>query len=79
MGGMTADVIRLVPETAGEDWTLEAEAVLDGAKGQDLQSCVVFGQDADGELYLAATANAGETMILLERCKHYIVFGHDEG
>lgn len=75
---MTADVIKLVPETAGENWRCEANDVLEGAK-DCLESCVVFGQDENGELYLAATSNAGETMILLERCRHYIVFGHDEG
>lgn len=76
---MTADVIRLVPDLAGDAFRIEGDAVLEAAKGREWHRMCVIGQDEDGELYLAGTANAGETMILLERARHFIAFGHDDG
>jgi len=37
------------------------------------KQCVVD----DGDLYVAGTANAGESLILIEQAKHLIAFGRD--
>ena len=76
---MTAEVIRLVPDEVGVAYRIDGDQILEKAKGQKWHRMCVIGQDEDGELYLAGTANAGETMILLERARHFIAFGHDDG
>jgi hypothetical protein len=75
---MTGEIIKLKLVEIGEDVRLDAGAVLDGAKEEMFERMAVLGTREDGSLYVAGTANAGETMILIERAKHFLVFGKDE-
>lgn len=71
------DVVKLELVEVGENVRLAAQPVLDGAADQSFERMVVIGRCDDGSLYVAGTANAGETMILLEQAKHFIAFGRD--
>lgn len=71
----SSNVIRLVPDGVGDGYRIEADTVLKAAKGREYHRLVVIGQDEEGELYLAGTANAGESLILIELAKHQIVHG----
>jgi len=69
-----SEVVRLVPETASEDWRCAADEVLEAAKGRNWHRLMVIGEleDEDG-VYITGTANAGETLILMERAKMDII------
>ena len=62
-------VTKLQLVTVGEDYRFEPDAILDAAKGNDFDRLVIIGEHENGELYIAGTANAGESMILMERAK----------
>lgn len=70
---MTDNVTKLELVEVGEDFRFEPDAVLDAAKGNNFDRMVVIGQYDDGEIYIAGTANAGESLILLERAKLQII------
>lgn len=71
---MTDNVAKLQLVTVGEGFRLDPDAVLEAAKGQGMTSLVILGELPDGELWVSASANAGETMILMERAKRLICF-----
>lgn len=72
-----ADVVAFQPVLVGDGYRIDADAVLDEAKEHEFNRLAVLGELSDGTLYLAGTANAGETMILLELAKHHLLFGDD--
>lgn len=74
---MTENVVNLKLIEVGENHRFEAKEILDGARSQNFERMVIIGRTEDGELYVAGTANAGETMILLEHAKHLIAFQRD--
>lgn len=59
----------------GESFRFEPDAILEGAKGQKFTTLAVLGQLEDGSIWVSATANVGETLILMEMAKRKIVFG----
>lgn len=70
-----AEVLPFKPEFVGDNYRFEADDVLEAAKGQKFTCLAILGETEDGELYVAGNANSGETMVLMERAKHLIVFG----
>lgn len=72
---MAAEIIRLIPDEAGEGFRLDAKKMLDEAKCVEFSRMAIIGEDAEGNLYIAGTANAGETLVLMELAKRHIVFG----
>lgn len=72
---MTAEIIELIPEVVGEGYRFDSEKILDAAKEYKFDRLMIVGELEDGSMYCAGTANAGETLILLERAKHSIIFG----
>lgn len=62
------NVIKLELIEVGEGFRFEADAILEAAKGQ-LE---------DGTIWISGNANAGETLVLMERAKRICVFGEDE-
>lgn len=70
-----AEIIHLTPETVGEGYRFDADKILEDAKGQEFETLMIIGSYADGTIYVAGTANAGETLVLMEMAKHQIVFG----
>lgn len=70
-----AKVATLKLVSVGEGIRLDADQVLEAAKGQDLRSLVIIGETAGGDLWVSSIANAGESLIAIERAKRRIVFG----
>lgn len=69
------NVIKFKPVEVGEDFRFDPDEVLDAAKGQDFSTVCVIGNYSNGELWVSGSANAGETIMLLELAKHYLLFG----
>ncbi|MCF6371056.1 hypothetical protein [Rhizobium halophilum] len=59
----------------GANCRFNPDELLEAAKGQGFTNLVILAEQPDGGLWVSGMANAGETMILLERAKHHIVFG----
>lgn len=74
---MSENVVKLQVHEVGENYRFQAIEVLDGARDQKFERMVVIGRTEEGELYVAGTANAGESLILIEHAKHFIAFGVD--
>lgn len=70
---MTDNVVKLHLVEVGEGFRFDADHVLDAAKGKDMSCVAVIGELPDGSLWVSGSANAGETLILLERAKYKIV------
>lgn len=77
MGGAVSEVVELKLVEVGENFRFQAEKILDAAKSQNFGRMAIVGDLDDGSIYVAGTANAGETLVLLERAKHLLVFGKD--
>lgn len=75
MNSDRSNVVKLELVSIGEGARLDSDEILESAKGQSLARFVVVGDLPDGSLWVSGSANAGESLILLERAKHHIVFG----
>lgn len=74
---MADNITKLTPVEVGERFRFEPDEILEEAKGQPFTTVCVLGQLEDGTIYVTGSANAGETMIPLEKAKRRIVFGDE--
>lgn len=74
---MTDNVRNLELVEVGEGFRFEADDILEAAKGQGLTKVAVLGECEDGTIWVSGSANAGETLVLMELAKRQIVFGDD--
>lgn len=74
---MTDNVHKLELVEVGEDFRFDPDAILEAAKGKDFARVSVIGELPDGSIWVSGSANAGETIILMEMAKHQIIFGDD--
>lgn len=72
-----AEVIKFQPYVVGDGYRFDPDEMLEAAKGQGFTTLAIIGETADGEFWVSGNANAGETMVLMERARHRIVFGED--
>lgn len=70
-----SNVVPLELVEVGENYRIDGDQILEEAKGQKWHRMMVIGQLEGGEIYIAGSANAGESLILMEMAKHDIVFG----
>jgi len=71
-----SNVSKLELVEVGEDFRFDPDVILEQAKGQGFTRLVIIGEtDNDDELYVAGTANAGESLILMELAKLQIIKG----
>lgn len=75
---MNENVVKLELVEVGEGFRFEADQILEGAKGQPFSTIAVLGQLEDGTVWISGNANAGETLVLMERAKRIVVFGESE-
>lgn len=71
------DVHKFTPVEVGENHRFDPDEILAEAQGQGFTNLVILGELPDGEMYVAGMANAGESLIMIERAKRVIVFGED--
>ena len=69
------DVVKLNPVTVGEEFRFDPDEILEGAKGQKFSILSIVAETEDGEIWVSGSANAGETLILLEKAKDFLIFG----
>ncbi len=77
-GGKT-NVLKFEPVLVGEGFRFDTDEILEAAKGQRFSRLAILGELEDGKMYVAGSANAGETMVLMEKAKRVIVFGECDG
>lgn len=71
---MTRDnVERLYPVEVGEGYRFDPDELLEAAKGQGFETLIIIGQLDTGEEWISGTANAGESLILMERAKRTLI------
>ncbi len=75
--GRVSNVVKLELVEVGENFRFENDTILEAAKGEEFTTLASIGGYADGSTYIAGTANAGETLVLMERAKRKIVFGEE--
>jgi hypothetical protein len=68
-------VVKFEPVTVGEGFRFDPDELLEAAKGQAFGRLAILGERPDGTLWVSGSANAGETIILIELAKHQIVHG----
>lgn len=72
-----AEVLEFQPQLVGEGYRFDPDKILEEAKGNEFSNVVVIGENPDGTLWISSAANAGEALVMLERAKHFIVFGKE--
>ena len=72
---MSENVVRLHPVEVGAGYRLDTDEMLQNTIGTPFERLVIIGELENGELHIAGSANAGETLILMELAKRHIVFG----
>jgi hypothetical protein len=70
-----ADPVKLQLVEVGEGFRFDPDDLLEKAKGQEFTGLAIIGQRPDGTISVRGSANAGETLILIELAKHQIIHG----
>lgn len=74
---MIDNVHKLELVQVGQDFRFDPDQILEAAKGKDFARVSVIGELPDGSIWVSGSANAGETIILMEMAKRQIIFGED--
>ena len=72
---MSDNVVKFHPVEVGAGFKIDTDEMLEAAKGTKFGRLVILGDLEDGEPYVAGSANAGETLILLHQAINRIVTG----
>lgn len=72
---MGENVVKLQLVEVGEGFRFDPDVILEEAKGKGFTRLAVLAETDNGEIYIAGSANAGESLVLMERAKRRIVFG----
>ena len=70
-------VVGVKPASIGANFRFDSDEILELAKGLNFITFALVGQLEDGSIWTSGNANAGETLILMERAKHHLVFGEE--
>jgi hypothetical protein len=74
---MSDKVVNFSPVEVGSNYRFEPDDLLEAAKGIGFTTLVILGELEDGSQWVSGSANAGETLIMIERAKHTLIFGDD--
>lgn len=75
---MSDNVVKFTPVEVGEGYRFAPDALLDAARGKGFTTLVILGELEDGSQWISGNANAGETVIMIERAKHSLIFGGED-
>lgn len=72
---MSDNVVKLELVEVGEDFRFDPDDLLEKAKGQGFERLVIIGElPEDGaDLWVSGSANAGESLILMEWAKSQLL------
>jgi hypothetical protein len=68
-----AEVVKFNPMLVGEGYRFDPDQLLEAAKGRKFERLAIIGELPDGDIWVSGTANAGETLILIELAKHKVI------
>ena len=71
------NVLKFDPVVVGEGFRFDTDEILEAAKGQKFSRLCILGDLEDGSIWVSGSANAGETLVLMEMAKRVIVFGEE--
>jgi hypothetical protein len=66
------NVVKLEPVEIGENFRFDPDEFLEANKAQGWETLALIGE-IDGEIVIRGSANAGETLIMLEKAKLQII------
>jgi hypothetical protein len=70
------EVRKFEPEVVGDAFRFDCDELLEAAKNQGFDRLVIIADYLEGsDIWISGSANAGESMILMERAKRHIVEG----
>ncbi len=72
-----SNVVKLELVEVGEGHRFDPDELLEAAKGHGFSTLAIIGELPDGSAWISGTANAGETIIMMERAKHHLIFGEE--
>ena len=71
---MSEKVVAFKPQIVGEGFRFDPDKILEAAKGQGFDRLVIIADFADkGGIWLSGSANAGESLMLIEAAKLSLV------
>lgn len=70
---MSDDVEKFKPRTVGDGYRFDPDEILEAAKGQNLETLVIIGQQPNGGLWVSSDVNAGTALVLIHRAINQIV------
>lgn len=74
LAAQSENVIPFRPQFVGEAYRLDADQILEEAKGKNYSRLVILGEIKDeADLYVAGTASVGESLILMELAKLQVI------
>ena len=68
-----SNITHLHPVEIGDGIRLDARDILESAKDKGLVRVIIIGELYDGELYVAGTDGAADSLMLMEQAKKVIV------
>lgn len=68
-----SDVVPFNPVEVGEGYRFDPNELLEAAKNQGFTTLAIIGQLEDGSIWISGSANAGETLILMEKAKRQVI------
>lgn len=69
------EVHKLELVSVGEGYRIDPDEMLEATKGKPFVKLVILGELDNGDIYAAGSANAGESLILMELAKQQIING----
>ncbi len=67
-------VVKFNPVVVGDGFRFDPDQILEAAKGKGFVNLVIVGELPDGgDLWVSGMANAGESLIMIERAKLQII------
>jgi hypothetical protein len=72
--GLMAEIVQFKPVEVGEGYRFDPNELLEAAKDQGFTATLaIIGQLEDGSIWISGSANAGETLIPMEKAKRQVV------
>lgn len=67
------NVMKFHPTVVGDGYRFDADEILEGAKGRNMETLVIIGQLPNGDLWVSSDVNAGTALVLIHRAINQIV------
>jgi hypothetical protein len=71
-------VVRLVPKEISDGVHFDPDVSLESMKGRPIARLLIIAEYDDGTFDVEGNCNAGESLFLVEKARHKIVFGAND-